>query len=293
MKVSDMDDKNNMPNAIYNFGLQGQGRQTTAKQYALERVLGQWLGIINRIKIKAHDPKSKYSQQLREIALKPVLYVDMNAGSGWNEKVDCVGSPLLFMDEISAYDFDMDINFIECDAKKTTALYHRLQEACPNKQFNVRTGDNQEILPTIINESGKRYGLVYCDPNGPKNLRFDNLGTLSKHPNFRFVDLLIRISGTDYKRVKNGINGLGEKRDHPHLIGKYQNLKVALGGVKKTKWLIREIQEPDPAQWTFLFGTNWPDYKAMANVGFYDIESSRGAAIFNRIALTIPEQQRL
>jgi three-Cys-motif partner protein len=281
------------PNAIYSFGLQGQGPQTTAKQYALEKVLGQWLGIINRIKIKAQNSTIKYSQPLREIALRPPIYVDMNAGSGWNEKVNCIGSPLLFMSEASKYEFDIDANFIECDANKTTLLYHRLKEAFPCKKYNVRTGNNQEILPNIIKEGEKRYGLVYCDPNGPKNLQLDNLELISKHQKFRFVDLLIRISGKDYKRVRNGVDKFGEKRGYPHLIGKYQNLKIAISGIKKTKWFIREIQEPDPHEWTFLFGTNWPEYKAMAGAGFYDIKSARGAKIFDQVAFTIQEQRRL
>ena len=271
---------------------QGQGPQTTEKQYALEKVLGQWLGIINRIKIKARDPTSKYTPSLREIALRDVLYVDMNAGSGWNEKANCMGSPLLFLQEANEYDFKLDINFIEKKADRATELYRRLREECPQERLlpmcSIRTGDNHEILPTII-DWGLRYGLVYCDPDGPENLQFEELAKISRDPNFRFVDILIRISGTAYKRVKNGLNGFGEKKDQKHLIGKYPNLKVALQPIKKTKWFIREIRDPDPAQWTFLFGTNWPDYKAMGNEGFYDITSSRGTTTFNRVAFTVPE----
>jgi len=264
--------------------IQGQGPQTTEKQYALEKVLGQWLGIINRIKIKAQDPTSKYNASLREIALGDVLYVDMNSGSGWNEKANCIGSPLLFLQEANEYDFGLDINFIEKKADRATELYRRLREECQHEKLlpmcNVRTGDNHEILPTII-DWGKRYGLVYCDPDGPENLRMDELAKISRNQNFRFVDLLIRISGTGYKRAKNG-----SKNDQ-----KYPNLKVALQSINKTKWFIREIREQDPWQWTFLFGTNWPDYKAMANERFYDITSASGAAIFNKISFTIQEQQ--
>lgn len=275
-------------------GAQGQGPETTEKQYALEKVLGQWLGIIGCIKAKAkaQDPKIKYSQSLREIALKSVLYVDMNAGSGWNEKVDCVGSPLLFLQEANKYDFGLDINFIEIDEGRTAELNRRLRDECQYKKLlpmcNIHTGDNYEILPELIARE-KCYGLVYCDPNGPKNLRIEELARISKSPNFRFVDILIRISGTAYKRVKNGLNNFGEKKDCPHLIGKYPNLKTAIRTINKTKWLVREVQDPDPAQWTFLFGTNWPDYKEMSKEGFYDITSSRGAATFDRIAFTAPE----
>jgi hypothetical protein len=63
-------------------GAQGQGRHTSEKQYGLRKVLSQWLSIIDCIKSKASN--GYYSSDMREIAKKDILYVDMNSGSGWN-----------------------------------------------------------------------------------------------------------------------------------------------------------------------------------------------------------------
>jgi hypothetical protein len=46
---------------------------------------------------------------------------------------------------------------------------------------------------------------------------------------------------------------------------------------------------PDPFQWTFLLGTNWTEYKAWEQEGFYKVNSSKGAAIMNRISYTLKE----
>ena len=97
--------------------------------------------------------------------------------------------------------------------------------------------------------------------------------------NFKLIEILIRISGTNYKRIR---------RTFP---GKYPALKDQLQSINKSKWICRKIAideqgHRDPWQWTFLLGTNWTDYRAWENEGFYFIDDPRSdfAIINNTIS---------
>lgn len=271
--------------------IQGQGIQTAEKQYGLNKVLGQLLSIIGNIKGKAARGEYDDKPAVRDAALKDILYVDMNAGSGWNDKVNCIGSPLLFLDEAFKHGYGKDIVFIEKESARVSLLMDRL--GGKKEGVQVLCGDNYQLLPGIVKAHGKSYGLIYCDPDGPSNLLFDELGKLSRQSYFYFMDVLIRISATDLKRAKNGLNRFGTKNGHDHLVGKYPDLKTAMGMIKKKKWCIREPIPGDPSQWTFLFATNWPQYKELAGIGFYDIASKRGREILDRLTYTAPELREL
>jgi hypothetical protein len=247
---------------------QGQGDHTTEKQYGLEKVLSQWLSIMDRI-------VAKYK------ITSPVLYADMNSGSGWNEEVNCIGSPLLFLSESEKHNFKKAIYFLEENARSVVELGERILETEPRDMTACQliVGDHRESLPKIIDKY-HGYGLIYHDPNGMPS--FDLLRDLSKQPNFAKVDILLRISGTNYKRIRNGTKAVSNTISYP-------NLKDQLKSINKRQWIVRDIIDPDPFQWTFLFGTNWTEYKDWESQGFYKVESSKGAAILNRISYTLKE----
>lgn len=255
---------------------QGQSEHTEEKQYGLGKVLSQWLSIMDRI-----VPKWKITT--------PVLYVDMNAGAGWNEEVNCIGSPLLFLSESEKHDFKKEIYFLDSSANSVVELGERILEAEPRDMTSCHliVGDHHESLPGIIDKH-RGYGLIYHDPNGLPS--FDLLREIYQRPNTGKLDILIRISGTNYKRIRNGTKAVSS-------TVRYPNLKDQLRSINKKQWIIRDIVDKDengnpradPFQWTFLLGTNWTEYKAWESQGFYKIESSKGAAILNRISYTVKE----
>lgn len=251
---------------------QGQSEHTEEKQYGLSKILGQWLSIVDRI-------TTKYKID------RPILYADMNAGSGWNEEVNCIGSPLLFLNEAKTHTFKRDVYFIESNTNALIELAERVYEV-GELDANLINGNHNEVMPEIVKKHNG-LGLIYHDPNGLPS--FDLLRSLSQFRNFDKVDILIRISGTNYKRIRNGVDSFGKKRQILELIGKYPNLKDQLKSINKKQWIIRDIIDPDPYQWTFLLGTNWTEYKAWESQGFYKIDSSKGAAILNRVSHTIKE----
>jgi hypothetical protein len=256
--------------------VQKQSKYTLEKQYGLGKILSQWLSVMDRI-----VPKWKITS--------PILYVDMNAGSGWNEEVNCIGSPLLFLSESEKHNFKKEIYFLEANANSVVELGEQILATEPKDMTSCHllVGDHCESLPGIVAKH-HGYGLIYHDPNGLPS--FDLLKEICQRQNAAKVDILIRISGTNYKRIRNGTKAVSS-------TVRYPNLKDQLKSINKKQWIIRDIVDkdengnprPDPFQWTFLLGTNWTEYKAWESQGFYKIESSKGAAILNRVAYTIPE----
>ena len=281
---------------------QGQGEFTPSKQEGLGSVLHQWLNIMGSIKSKALS--GKYTPSMSNIISNPVLYVDMNAGCGWNHEVDCPGSPLIFLDARKNHDFSMSCYFIEKDLAAWQELSQRLG---PKKHWATRDGmqltppdpdhlfwtyntDHEEIVPILVNQN-MSYGLLYHDPNSNPN--FDLFRRITTSPKSRFVDILIRISGTAYKRQSKGVTNFGLKNGHDHLIGKYPSLREQLKSIKKREWIIREIEQGDKHQWTFLLGTNWTDFKAWESKGFFNIKSVKGTEILNKVTYTKKELEDL
>ncbi len=266
--------------------VQGQGDHTPEKQYGLEKLLGQWMAIIDQIKRK--EAAGIYKPSLSEIIRRPAIYIDMNAGCGYNYEVNCIGSPLMFASLRSGFGFDIDAYFLESDP----ASVHSLRSALPGAdgKFEIVHCDSNEGIFDIIQQKDKSYGLIYHDPNGVPS--FDALGKLSQLTKCHFVDFLIRLSGTNYKRVRRGLNEYGKKNNIPELISKYPTLEEQPRMIKKKEWLIRNIIDPDPQQWTFLFGTNWTNYPAWEKHGFYKISSPTGSSILRRVNYTIDELKK-
>ena len=253
---------------------QGQGKFTVDKEYGYNRVIAQWLSIVNNI-LQKHKAWAK----------PYILYVDMNAGSGYNEEADCAGSPLEFFLEAERHGFTKKAFFIERNPESCSDLMEIFSAYSTNGiELSICNGDSVGLLPDLVDKYGsKAYGVIYFDPNGikmnaQKNV-FDVAREISLNKNFKLIEILIRISGTNYKRIR---------RTFP---GKYPALKDQLQSINKSKWICRKIAideqgHRDPWQWTFLLGTNWTDYRAWENEGFYPIDDPRSdfAIINNTIS---------
>jgi len=70
---------------------QGQsGIVTEAKERGLSLTFQSNLWVFRRLKSRFSNSKFKY------------FHFDLNCGSGWNDDVDCIGSPIAFVDSASA-----------------------------------------------------------------------------------------------------------------------------------------------------------------------------------------------
>ena len=232
----------------------GHSEWTADKEAGLDALLRQHISIV-----RAVTSKHPYYPQA-------YIYIDTNAGDGCNAAEGCDGSPIVFLkvaqDRIpyQAYFIDRELANTFNLAKATSIYNHH----------EIFTEDNATCLPKIARRLNKNsYGLIYTDPTGIPN--FDMLSEASKL--LPRIDLLIRYSGSSAKR-----NG--------------RDLKAELDKIGKEIWLIRELNPSDKHQWSFLFGTNYTEYKPWRKYGFRRTDDKEGAEIFAKLTYTKDELAR-
>lgn len=243
---------------------QGQSEFTKGKQEALREILGRHMSICEAI----------YAKRQRWVN-PDYLYFDIYAGCGWNEDVDVIGSPLVFMEEVAGRRFNYHAGFIEKDG----AAYGKLQQRLAGEpRAHAFWGENAEKLPMLLERwNAKRwtYGMIYADPNGCPP--FDLLADVSQDPRCEQIDILIYASATSIKRARGA-------------WGK-DNLDAGRSKIAKKHWLIQEPR--GQPQWTFLLGTNWDGYSGHAKIKMHTLKSQEGLAIYERLNLTDAEIKAL
>jgi len=201
------------------------------------------------------------------------FHFDLHAGSGYNEKADCIGSPLTFVECMESLGIkNYHAGFCDREHSAVTELIERLGD---NRNCFVHHGDNASyisMIPAIIQEYGDRpefaMGSVLCDPNGC-NIPISELSWLNLVcPK---IDVIVHYNATQSKREAHGV-----KADTPKLFD-------VVEGIGKKHWLIR--QPSGIHQFTLLIGRNhrFGDYKSQ---GFYHLDSSAGQDIARRCHLS-------
>lgn len=176
--------------------------------------------------------------------------------------METTGSPSVFLETAKDIEIPFRAWFIDIEANNTTLLKARLGES---DNFDILTGDNRLIVPRIAEKLPKyAYGLIYADATNVPD--FDLLGYISRLPNLKRFDILIRYSASMVKRTR-------------HLTGMEMN--DYLKQIDKKYWIIRDILPGDKWQWTFLLGMNWPDMNEWTSQRFYKINSKKGKEIFD------------
>jgi three-Cys-motif partner protein len=209
------------------------------------------------------------------------LYLEMNAGTGMLDLPDgrrVQGSPLRFLDAARGVGIACDPIFVEIKKKAYAELERNLLAALaiarahedPLPRYDLINGDSADVLRELMAHppAKKPYGLIYCDPNGCE-VPFETLAEFSRMPVFERVDILVYVAGGAFKRVAT-------VHDRPRLL-------EYLSTIRKEHWAIREERGPD--QWTFLFGTNWPDLprKFRRRLSIHDAATETGQAILYRV----------
>ena len=237
----------------------GYSQATFDKQDGLTMVLRQHISTVRVILHKHGWAAQRY------------YWLDLTAGCGHNDEIDCDGSPVIFTQEIKRAGISYDAHLIDREPINTMKLCGAMQG---NRRVTVHTGDHATIAPKIIKEwpAENAYGMIYADPNGVPP--FDLLADLSKSQKLQRVDFLIRYTGSGAKRA--GYRLLDE-----------------LAKINKTHWIVRDLDEHDRWQWTFLLGLNWGGLNAMDGQGFHYANSPEGRAIIERLHFTKPELDEL
>lgn len=247
---------------------QGQGPSTEFKERGLQAAF--------TINLRIYQAKFGAMRRYR------YFHFDLNSGSGINETVGCIGSPLAFLSAVQDTGCERFFaGFCDLDSHKLTTLLNRPElqrEECVG--FN---GDNTELpyaIPDLIQAYGENplhaAGMVLADPNGA-DIPLDSLAWLSK--NCPKLDFVINWNSARAKGHRaNPVYG----GDH------YPTLDIALRRLNKQHWLIR--QPMSAHQFTLLIGRNVKigDHRSL---GFYHLDSPLGQAIFQRCNFTRTELQ--
>lgn len=139
-------------------GMQGQSRDTEEKERGFGSFFGQQCRIVNAIFSRWEHNRYLY------------FAFDAHAGSGWNDQVEVVGSPLLFCEVAANASLDnYRLYACEKDARRAAELRQRTQD---NVRVCVVNSDNAQFIaaiPDIIRDAGENpqyaLGHVLLDPN--------------------------------------------------------------------------------------------------------------------------------
>jgi hypothetical protein len=231
----------------------GQGDCTIEKENIFRALLGQHIAIVREV----------LGNEKNYWASREYVYIDLYAGSGRNEEVECDGSPVIFLKTIKDK-LRYKAHFVEKRADNCKALREvtLLYNSC-----TIYEGDNKDVLPGILKSvPPKSYGLVYVDPNGIAD--WDLIYQVTENPKYKFMDILLYLSATSYKRARTPVDNF-------------------LNKVSKSNWIIREPVWHD--QWTFLFGTNYLNYNPWKSLKMHKLKSIKGQVFYNTICHTTNE----
>lgn len=218
---------------------QGQSKVTPIKQYDFRKFLDWWFALARRASRG-----------------KPIIYIDTNAGSGYNQDADCKGSPIIFCEKAIDWQVNYRLFAIEQNRGRCSQLEMNLSRF---RNCNIFNEDNQKCMSGILSslKSGL-VGLIYVDYNGIPNWKM--IEESSRHFNSSRLDILVRYnSGSLWRNQHNG----------------YLRLPEYLCKVNKKYWWGKEPAKGDKWHWSFLLGMNYP-FKSWKKEGWLSFETKEG-----------------
>lgn len=250
--------------------VQGQSRSTEDK----ERGFASMFAINLRI-FQAKFPGHIY------------FHFDLHAGSGWNEKVNVVGSPLLFVDLANDTGVDYRIHAVEQDKGRASTLAGLLGHS--DRAF-VHHGDNCDfvpLIPELIRYYGDRpefaIGSILIDPNNTNGIPWNEVASvLGKCPR---IDVMCHFPAGAMKRIFYGVIAKGNECET------WKAMSDAIGMFRKKHWLIRDPRFGGPHHFTTLIGRNIA-IKEHRSIGFHSLETREGFRLFQKAVLNKAEYQQ-
>lgn len=213
------------------------------------------------------------------------IHVDLHAGSGFNEDIKVLGSPVIFCEEATKLGCRWKLFCAEFNKGRCQQLADRL---CSYPDAYPFCGNNEELcylVPDLLRESGispsRAVGTVLIDPNGCTDKKrgsavvpqipWDGLEYLfNACPR---LDCLFNFPGTAMQRIQHM-----NHKDWVHLNELPERLN-------KTHWYIRE---PLPTwKFTAMCGRNTDRVKCLS--GFAPFNSERGRTYRDKCMMTVDE----
>ncbi len=255
----------------------GQGKHTSRKEDGFRMILRQCLRMTQRM-------------------LTPYWHIDMNAGSGYNAVAECMGSPLVFLEEAS--DVGRSFNALFCD--NDPAAVEQLRnatffavEATDSSALSVVCKDNREALGDFsrwitAEEPRPEYamGTCLCDPNGSRALPVSAIAHFANR--FPRIDLVLNVNVSLFARVRKckgnpKTPGFDEFPDPEDVLGLKSH---------KSHWLVRNPPKGGRESFVIFLGRNTEEGMTRFEE-FYPLDSTRGEGIVKTLKRVRPDQPLL
>lgn len=243
---------------------QGQSAVTELKQDALQSFIAAHANVVRVIQEK-YPWAGDYT------------YVETNAGSGYNDKVGCVGSPVIATRQLAGVpSLRFRCLLIEKREDAAAQLEGRIAFASGNAQ--VFHGDHATLLPSLKLPKNA-FGLVYADPNALRDAPVEALRAFFGRTDSDRIDVLYNLDAHQRRRVL-----AAQQRGNP---GCYQDLHGVMRRIGKKHWWVRDAVTGPGARWTFLFGSNNErlNIRNLNRVGLrmHPIKSAEGRQLLARL----------
>jgi hypothetical protein len=187
--------------------MQGQSDYTQLKQRRLETFLRFQMPMVKSILDRNSWPFQKY------------LYIDLNAGCGYNDIAECDGSPVITARAAQELGLPIYGILFERDKAAAKKLDERMNEfRTDDAVWVVLNADHNERLPDLVasfhggqaskaeRSQPQRFGLVYSDPNGAAT-PFSAYSLFAKR--LPKLDALMNVNATVRKRCRGASGSCG------------------------------------------------------------------------------------
>lgn len=255
--------------------MQGQGRHTANKIAGIGALLTQNMSVVRRA-----------------IGSSSYFHFDLNAGSGFNDIADCIGSPLAFRQSAMKAGMDHAYCFCcECDVDAAILLQRRTHD---DSRTFVTIGRNQDFveeIPDIIRSYGVEpraaFGSVLIDPNDHRRdaIPYDGLRLLADRcPR---IDTIFHFPQLAMKRIMAGI----AKGTCPESAAEdcldVDDLPEVIG--KRHLWI---RQSPELGNFAIVVGRNTDNVNDDKKTGLARWESDFGVWYRERCQMKVEEADR-
>jgi hypothetical protein len=246
--------------------IQGQNKEGTPyKQMGFDVIFGMSL------KISKAAPVAKYTY----------WHIDLCAGTGFNDRAGCEGSPLVFLRQARSARRAVRAHFCDIERHAVVALEERIAGLSlpPLVETRCHQADNKHFLATVAGiirrtERSPRFAMGTCllDPNGTKPDVFPLQQLATFAATFPRIDILVNIN-LNCLRSCLGCHRRGMKG-----FEWAWTIEEFLARVHRKHWMIRNPIEHPGHRFTMLIGrdkeTNTCPYS-----GFHDTRSEIGRRI--------------
>lgn len=260
---------------------QGEGVTTPYKQEGFAAVFAESLRISKAPSILSY----------------PYWHLDLNAGSGFNEKSQCDGSPITFLKQAILAQRRTVAVFCDIEQQRLDQLKERISalKLPASIKAGIKCMDNVAFLDVAANyiascERKPEYsvGTLLSDPNGPKGT-LESVHAIARFASvFKRIDVVLNINSRVLHTILAGCKGKQKGFD------KYLSIPEMTELINKRFWLIRNIPKRNAAMDTFLIlvGRNHPA-KSGEYEDFFPLNSVAGQHIATTLTRYTNKQKLL